>query len=40
MGKTIDLPPPGQRSALLEKTRTLKMAQSAHRYVRGSTLSF
>lgn len=40
MGKTIDLPPPGQRSVLLEKIRTLKMAQSPHRYVRGSTLSF
>jgi uncharacterized protein (DUF2252 family) len=40
MAKVCDLPHPEHRSPLLEKTRNLKMAQSAHRYVRGSTLSF
>ncbi|WP_292528340.1 DUF2252 family protein [Methylocystis sp.] len=33
-------PQPKQRSAILESTRNLKMARSAHRYVRGSTVKF
>jgi uncharacterized protein (DUF2252 family) len=40
MAKVSDLPQPEHRSPLLEKTRNLKMTQSAHRYVRGSTRSF
>jgi uncharacterized protein (DUF2252 family) len=31
---------PGARSAILAKTRNLKMAQSAHAYVRGNTVKF
>lgn len=38
--RSSDLPPPGQRSTVLERTRNLKMAQSPQRHVRGSTLSF
>ena len=33
-------PTPGERAAILERTRTLKMARSAHAYVRGSTPQF
>ena len=33
-------PSPGERAAILERTRTLKMARSAHAYVRGSTAQF
>jgi uncharacterized protein (DUF2252 family) len=35
-----DLPTPANRRATLERRRTLKMAGSAHAYVRGSTLQF
>ncbi|MBY0295086.1 MAG: DUF2252 domain-containing protein [Methylobacterium sp.] len=31
---------PGERAAVLERQRTLKMARSAHAYVRGNTLKF
>src|SRR6202012_4914916 len=31
---------PAQRAGVLEKRRTLKMASSAHAYVRGSTVQF
>jgi len=34
------LPTPANRSAVLEQRRTLKMAGSAHAYVRGSTVQF
>jgi uncharacterized protein (DUF2252 family) len=34
------LPTPANRAATLEQRRTLKMAGSAHAYVRGSTLQF
>jgi len=33
-------PTPGRRSRVLEDRRTLKMASSAHAYVRGSTVQF
>ena len=33
-------PSPGERAGILERTRTLKMARSAHAYVRGSTAQF
>jgi hypothetical protein len=31
---------PGDRERILTQTRNLKMARSAHAYVRGSTVSF
>ncbi len=31
---------PEERAAVLERQRTLKMARSAHAYVRGNTLKF
>ncbi|WP_163360583.1 DUF2252 family protein, partial [Klebsiella aerogenes] len=31
---------PEERAAVLERQRTLKMAKSAHAYVRGNTLQF
>src|SRR3984893_1230481 len=34
------LPKPGQRVALLASRRALKMARSAHAYVRGNTSKF
>jgi uncharacterized protein (DUF2252 family) len=38
--KLSNSPTPGNRSAVLERRRTLKMAGSAHAYVRGSTVQF
>jgi uncharacterized protein (DUF2252 family) len=38
--KKSRLPTPANRSAVLEQRRTLKMAGSAHAYVRGSTVQF
>jgi uncharacterized protein (DUF2252 family) len=40
MGKKVVEIKPGDRLATLEKRRQLKMARSAHAYVRGSTLHF
>ncbi len=34
------IPRPGERQAVLDARRNLKMAQSAHAYVRGNTLKF
>lgn len=34
------IPKPGERQAILDARRNLKMAQSAHAYVRGNTLKF
>jgi len=36
----MSLPEFEERAALLESTRTRKMAQSPHRYVRGNTSQF
>ena len=36
----IRMPEPGDRAAWLERVRVLKMARSAHAYVRGSTAQF
>ena len=36
----LKVPSPEKRAAVLERTRTLKMARSSHRYVRGSTEQF
>jgi len=36
----MKLPSPGTRNATLEAKRTLKMARSAHAYVRGNTVKF
>jgi Uncharacterized protein conserved in bacteria (DUF2252) len=38
--KNSMIPNPASRSARLERRRTLKMAGSAHAYVRGSTVQF
>jgi uncharacterized protein (DUF2252 family) len=40
VAKLKDVYPPEDRDAALENTRTLKMARSSHRYVRGSTVQF
>lgn len=36
----MPFPSPGERAEILERKRTLKMARSAHAYVRGSTAQF
>jgi uncharacterized protein (DUF2252 family) len=38
--KSFESPEPEQRAALLEARRNLKMARSAHAYVRGNTVRF
>lgn len=41
MMSSINQPtPPDQRQAVLSQRRNLKMAESAHAYVRGSTVKF
>jgi len=40
LAKRATFPAPGDRSEVLELTRTRKMALSSHRYVRGNTLQF
>ncbi|WP_263381897.1 DUF2252 domain-containing protein [Granulicella arctica] len=40
MGKQVIEIKPGDRLAVLEKRRKLKMARSAHAYVRGNTIQF
>lgn len=35
-----EFPTPAERNQLLEANRTLKMARSAHAYVRGNTAKF
>jgi uncharacterized protein (DUF2252 family) len=40
MSKTVSTTKPADRSAVLEERRRLKMARSAHAYVRGNTLQF
>src|SRR3984893_12374665 len=40
MSKTMSTTKPADRSAVLEERRRLKMARSAHAYVRGNTLQF
>lgn len=40
MGKNFKSPHPDERSALLTARRNLKMARSAHAYVRGNTVRF
>jgi uncharacterized protein (DUF2252 family) len=40
VAKANAYPAPDGRKAILDRTRNLKMAQSAHRYVRGSTEKF
>ncbi len=39
-GKTIKAPRPSERGPILTRTRNLKMARSAHAYVRGGTVKF
>src|SRR3954471_21657043 len=39
-GKQSGAPRPSERGPILTRTRNLKMARSAHAYVRGSTVKF
>ena len=38
--KDLTLPAPAERSTVLKARRQLKMARSAHAYVRGNTKNF
>lgn len=39
-GKSVKAPRPSERGPILTRTRNLKMARSAHAYVRGGTVKF